>query len=344
VLAEVVVCMARLANLDALKALCCLGVICVHAPHLTRFDGLTFPDHILSAAGAFAVPTFFLLSGYFWLRQNETASRAHVIRSFIRLGVPMAVYTLFYLFVFENHWPDSPARWISLLIFGGKGFHLWFLTSLMMIMGLIFVLQRVTATHSLRFLFIVAALYGVAVLATYSLDLILVDAHQRINSLRFVRSSPLNGLYFFALGMVFRQTGVQLTTDKAKLALILGLLAVIAEYSAFYLGAGFWPSQDIKLSYMIVVPALFMVFLSFEPQAENFLYKILAQMGQHSLGIYAFHLAFIFFFAHSVSAVPIEGGIAAPALQIILVLTIFILSFSLARLFCHLRFLKILVR
>jgi fucose 4-O-acetylase-like acetyltransferase len=94
--------MDRLNNLDALKALCCLGVICVHAPLMTRADGLTWVDQWVSAAGTFAVPAFFMISGYFFIQSNNPYSWERLQQIVFRLAIPFILYMLFYFLFFTE--------------------------------------------------------------------------------------------------------------------------------------------------------------------------------------------------------------------------------------------------
>jgi hypothetical protein len=226
-------------------------------------------------------------------------------------------------------------------VFGGQGFHLWFLPTLGLTILIVFLIKRFTPLTLQQLVLIGGLFYICAVFLTAAIDIKLEDQWLRLYSTRFVRSSFLNSFYFFVLGMAIRQWHIHLHFPKAFALLVFSIVLFVCEYGLWQVWGGFWPSQDIKLSLMFLAPALFLTFLALPSERS---YGKLAQAGQLSLGIYALHLMFILLIKdHSDAFLSLEPGTMFIS-QMILVVLVFASSALLSYLVSRIRFLQILVR
>lgn len=124
---------ARDASLDALRVLGVFGVVAIHAANARLSDPLTF---VFDELGRFAVPMFFVLSGYFWRAEDIAHPLRLTLRSARRV-IPgfVAFYALTTLLV-QLKGPAvtfdlSPAS-LFLMVWAGDpvAHYLWFLPAL----------------------------------------------------------------------------------------------------------------------------------------------------------------------------------------------------------------------
>ncbi len=168
--------MSRFRNLDCLKALAMFAVLVIHAPgsDVTRSTAWQFFDQFCR----FAVPCFFLASGFFFARSFEKAEdkRAVIVRYLTRL-VPLFLFWAFFYAVMPPRGNDPPYntpvlgerlayifRHPKAFALSGDIFHLWFLSAL--IQAICIVWLCLAARRPWLAPVVGAVLYGVALLGS----------------------------------------------------------------------------------------------------------------------------------------------------------------------------------
>jgi surface polysaccharide O-acyltransferase-like enzyme len=324
--------MPRLQAVDVFRVLAILAVIALHtARHEgpgavgTAFDAATF----LNQAERFAVPLFFILSGYFW------SARCHGRADFLRCSLALSgrvmmlflVWCTVYFLVAEADTldrlglPGALALWLArlgqmrggyaTLLLQGAKVHLWFLPALAMaalIAGALLSRQLEST------LFVLAlVLYGIGLAGKAYADTPL-GFHTAFN----LRNGPFFSLPMFATGHALRQIGPRSSWAGAgALLALVGLLLQMGEVGWLHRSFGTNMAQDFTLGTWPFGLGMSMVALSDMRWARV---PALAALGPLVLGIYASHYLFV----DGLHAV--QGIDAGPAGGLRYVLLVFLLS------------------
>jgi surface polysaccharide O-acyltransferase-like enzyme len=324
--------MPRLQAVDAFRVLAILAVIALHtARHEgpgavgTAFDAATF----LNQVERFAVPLFFILSGYFW--SAKCAGRADYLRCSLALAkrvlVLYVVWCAVYFLAAEADnlrrlgLPGALSLWaarlaathggyLTMLLQGAK-VHLWFLPALALAALIAGVLLSRRQVRTLFALAVALYLIGLAGKAYADTPL---GFHTAFN----LRNGPFFSLPMFATGHALRQAGPRPSWAGGGALLALGgLLLQMAEVGWLHRSYGTALTQDFTLGTWLFGLGVSMVALSDLRWARV---PALAALGPLVLGIYASHYLFV----DGLHAV--HGIDAGPAGGLRYVLLVFLLS------------------
>jgi surface polysaccharide O-acyltransferase-like enzyme len=271
-------------GIDAFRLLAFIAVVLLHT-----VGGKTTPQpdpgKYIDLLCRFAVPFFFILSGYFLSRRNSNLliTLKNVV---MRLAPIFLFWSVFYILLTNLHAaPHFDLRFFKdWIIHGGPGFHLWFLSSLAMNLLLLVLLREWMSPAQL----LLAGLCLYAIGVTYAeLGPILPNVHWNF------RDGPFFGFVFVAIGYWFAMHRIELSL-RLSLGLIgLGLALEFAEAGLLYaLGIrGF--ADDINF-YLGTFPYAVGVWgLAQSIITRNGLLDRIGEIGTYVLGFYCIHLAYV---------------------------------------------------
>ena len=147
----------RMNNIDFLKLFAVYAVICIHTqPFKYSFEcyGLEYFDYIyklIRSATRFAVPCFFIISGYFFSASiGRNKNIKFVCKKYVSRLVPICLFWNAFYFLYPKDFVENTVKYDFLragywhflnlekifrsplgLVFQGVGGHLWFIVSLM---------------------------------------------------------------------------------------------------------------------------------------------------------------------------------------------------------------------
>ena len=211
-----------------------LGVIFIHQSAVVYGADSVFV-YLSDQAPRWAVPFFFMLSGYvFTARFSLWAD----IRYYApRLLIPFVFWVFVYNVILQWQWGagglrsgmifdfTQPLTYLRLLVYGGYGYHLWFLTGLLSVVVFCAAMVRM---FSLR------VVLGIAV-GLYAVGLVLgsyypVISGASIFDLWNTRNGPFMGLLFFVLGVCLRKERARaILSDKILLIFGVGVVLLVLE-------------------------------------------------------------------------------------------------------------------
>jgi len=264
------------------------------------FIHVKFPDRLgelMTCLARFAVPLFFAISGYYsyQTKSSRLAKRiVHILAlNLLGSGIYLAwsVFSGFYLGndVSELFWPKiyHIVRWILM----GKdpyGGHLWFLPSLALAYGILWVYTRFYEDDSVNYrpLYTVSSLLMLVLLTCFELFPATEVSVPRVA----FRNGFFFALPFLSLGIFLREHTERLfrafcLTERKLLGIFLGALAfsVLEWY-----GIG---NCEIYLGSMIAVPAVVLLCAGHPTISEGALAsRILSRLGSVSTGVYLLHM------------------------------------------------------
>jgi surface polysaccharide O-acyltransferase-like enzyme len=291
----------RINSIDTVKVAAILGVICLHTGPFgdAQYTGsfLRAFAFIINQTARFAVPFFFLVSGFFFGRSLRLGAqpRELFLRYLRRLIVVFLVWSLIYAVAprdFQDHLTfsalfhsqlDKTVHWIAenpfTFLLQGTRIHLWFLPTLMISL---FLLTLFITAHLQRYvIYFAIALYTTHLLiGPYSGTSL--GLPYNLNTI----NTPLTGFLFTIIGwsLAYRQAP---PPWFAYLLLIGGF--ILHNVEAFYLHQHY--NSDLSAHHYLIgtVPfamGVFLICLTYPQLGKNTFFPTL---GMLTLGIYVSH-------------------------------------------------------
>jgi surface polysaccharide O-acyltransferase-like enzyme len=227
---------SRLSSIDLFKFLAFCGVVSIHtvsAVHFTHggdaFEaGLRDPvGSVVDQLSRFAVPFFFLSSGYLWFGRALRYDMVTFIKSISWLLVVyvfwVAVYALNFMI---DGQPLTPSLALKILVNGGYGVQLWFLPCLCSALLLMRVVARthrwalpLTIGFALYVIGLVYGPYSPLVFGTPSSEL----------TRRICRTLPISAFLFVMIGAWLKSSGRTFSPRTAIVLIAVGAGLTLAE-------------------------------------------------------------------------------------------------------------------
>lgn len=294
----------RIPSIEILRIAAILGVICLHTNPFGhhRFEGnfaLQGFYHLLMQVSRFAVPFFFVASGYFFGKSiKKGKSPGGLFLSYAKRLVPIfLIWSAIFAFMPES-WGVIYKRpysyvgaslkniygWVIgdpfAFLMNGIGIHLWFLPALVIGLAILAIFIKLKIE---RYLIPFAVLLYAFGLAAGSYAAVPYGIYTGFNT----RNGPFFSALFLAIGFYLSKNEKTPSFKTALGITVLGLALQSAE--AFYL----WDSFGFKMNWnnflIGTVPlgaGAFLMALSKPLFGENIKIKAL---GRHTLGVYLAH-------------------------------------------------------
>ncbi|MDH6015417.1 acyltransferase [Vibrio splendidus] len=289
----------HIASIELGRVIAILAIIGLHGQMALTYwqiDEVPWIGYVLNQAARFAVPLFFLISGYLiqpklaaspWetvLNYSKPLLKVWLAWSIICLAMPFnlaKVEEFGYLGEREGYWGFLMSTPLNSFLEGGL-VHLWFIPALVCAVLIIALLVELKLNKLL--LPIAIALYGYGVLAGSYATLTGLEAPF------FTRNGPFFGTLMVTLGFLIRQNQWKVSSTKALVLLALGMLIHFAEaawLTTFDVG---FNMNDFLFGTALWGMGVFMWLLA-NPNMGN--YAWVHAISNRMLGIYVSHLLII---------------------------------------------------
>lgn len=300
----------RISSIDYFRAIAIFAVVIIHTKPFFNSTNtiLTNIGYAINQSARFAVPFFFISSGYFFgVKIAAQSNLLHIYLTYIkRIGTLLISWSIIYLIVPSDRLGDmftdgimpviirnihSKLDWIianpSTFMLQGTKEYLWFFISLMMAFSVI----TIFLYHRCRFglIFFAAALYLIGLAAgSYSA---VSNLHISFNT----RNGPFFSTLFVAIGWWLSTKKLQPTIRISILLIAAGLVTHMLEAYYLLIRHGiFFAKHDYLLGTVLYGSGVFLFALSKPTLGKN---KYLSEMGKYTLGIYASHIIIRDFFS-----------------------------------------------
>jgi surface polysaccharide O-acyltransferase-like enzyme len=327
--------MNRIQSVDVFRAVAIIAIIAIHTtPFSHQYSPIGFAldlATIVNQISRFAVPLFFILSGYFWATKfkDDQALFEVSIKMAVRLYALFLAWSIIYLIPFDNLLVPSKEVIVNLIyskismlwnnpvgaFFNGTKWHLWFLNALLCALLITATLVRLNLKYTLALVAIVLYLIGLAGKA-YS------DTTIGFHSPYNLRNGPFFSTIFFVTGYFLqRKYQSRHWFLTGCITAILGILMHFTELTVLNKMWGISMKQDYVLGTYFLGLGVALIALSNKKWLRS---TKLANIGKRTLGIYASHFIFVDIF------MPIEQHYAGTlAWDLIYVLVVFVFSYLL---------------
>jgi surface polysaccharide O-acyltransferase-like enzyme len=269
---------SRLVGIDLFRVVAFVAVVLIHTSTLGD-ENPRSAGHIIEGLCRFAVPYFFMVSGYFL---GDRGFFSTVDRTMRRLFPIFLIWAMFYCWFFTGAlMPFTPHAIVQFLYTGMPGYHLWFLPALGSAI-LIFAAARVKLGW--LGLFVLAA-------AFYLVGLIFGPWHQLLGLPGFRgRDGPFFALTFVTIGAWWRSRApAPLTmTQATTLVLLTGGAQLGENWILLQAGLnGLLSGPDMTLMTIPFGISVFALALNWKAGTMG---RLLARAGRVTLGMYLIHV------------------------------------------------------
>jgi len=297
----------RIESVDIFRLIAIVAVIIIHTTPFRSDDGVTnetsrYLDVIFNQIARFAVPFFFVISGYFWgvkIRNggDPISTSLYMAKRIIIIFVAWCfIYLLPYNFnyIYEygvwgtikvSYWHirDLIQYPLTLLMQGTKN-HLWYLVGLLCAILISTFFAQIKQIKMLVILSIFLYLFGVLA-KSY------VDTPMGIHLDFNTRNGPFFSTFLFVTGYLL--SGKNINTNWVFYGLSVFCMGSVLHFTEiYYLWEIFGTSthHDYVIGTYFMGVGVAMAALSNHPALKN---KALSKIGQMTLGIYAVHFIFV---------------------------------------------------
>jgi surface polysaccharide O-acyltransferase-like enzyme len=296
--------LGRIESIDAMRVLAMLAVIQIHTPWYSKVNVTTLDaGAIADQLARFAVPFFFVISGYLWASRSfsaqdywtrSVATSKRVIMIFLFWSLIYAIGPSLYVIRREGidsllmNWlsivyPFDLLRFLTAVLQGTKN-HLWFLPALAMatlISGALLARGRELTLFALAISLFAVGLAGTA----YS------DAPYGFTSNFNFRNGPFLSLIMFTSGYAIHRHGQSIALLPIGVAMTFGgLVLQLCEITWIYDRWGTSLLHDYTVGTYFFGLGMSIIALSNTPYLRV---KALASVGPLILGVYASHYYFV---------------------------------------------------
>lgn len=261
----------------------------IHWPQWTAAPYKFGFGEALDTIGRAGVPFFFAASGYFFINRINNLGRWSAWWSVVRRILPLyGVWFVFYNTLWPSVFLKGPVATALSTLTGGTGFHLWYLPSLVVVLGII----AIAPTH-LKTLFVVGVVMYAGGLLTTTYWFIALP-HESSPMIRHaVRGLPCFGLPFCAFGAWWATEGKGRGSIQflAIGAVLLAALSIFETVVLAYLHLSPPGAEDM----LVTTLPLGMVGFALATciQLSGPLVSRISVLAKLSFGLYAVHLAFV---------------------------------------------------
>lgn len=289
----------KIASLEFARIIAILAIIGLHcqmALTYWQWDDVPWVGYIINQMARFAVPLFFLISGYLIqpkLNTNPIETVKRYLKPLIRIWLVWSVISLLmpfqwqtvseagYLAERQGYWDYLMLSPINSVLEGGL-VHLWFLPALIIAVALIAFLVRVRLSQLLLPLALLLYVYGVLA-GSYS-------TLTELPSPFFTRNGPFFSTLLVVLGYLAREKQWQWSHSKALLLIVIGMVLHFGEAYGLMQYEVAFNSHDFLFATVIWSLGIF-IWLLAHPNFGNMPWVL--KWSPSILGIYVSHLLVI---------------------------------------------------
>ncbi|WP_028021505.1 acyltransferase [Enterovibrio calviensis] len=337
---------ARISSLEMGRLLAIFAVIIIHAGPLrgeAYSQNINIVSDALNQLSRFAVPFFFLLTGYF-VQPKLTQDPLHTFRRYAKpLMIIWLAWSVIYLLLpfrmdvvmSEGYLTERSGYWNYLLeaplntLFEGGLVHLWYIPGLLCALGIMALLIKYNQQSLMVPLALGLYVWG---LGAGSYQVILEG-----NAPIFTRNGPFFSLLMVVAGFELRRRNITLSSNIALTMFIGGLLMCLAE-GAFLSQYDIWmATHDFLLGTPFMAIGIFCLLLN-NPKWGS--YPIVFTLSQRVLGVYVAHFVVMIILFNVFGA----NGIDGPTKDMLLTPLTLLLSFGLVMALEKMPFTRFLVQ
>lgn len=291
----------RKIGIDILKFISAFFVVCIHIPFKGEFG------KYFTAISRFAVPIFFIISGFFYQQTVKKGNENKQIIKILKLCIIANFIYLVYRIIMLTLNDDNILSWLQ-KTFSFKNFlefiflnesplavHLWYLNAFLYVLIIMKFINKYNKYKLLYFITPLLLIFDL-ILGKYSL----LFFQQNIPYL-YVRNFLFVGLPYFAIGIYINNImnkyplNIRVSKIRNLLIIFIVLFCVTTILERFILVQfGINAKRDHYISTTFLAISLFLYFVGITNKNKNRFINYIAELGKnYSTNIYIFHYMII---------------------------------------------------
>jgi surface polysaccharide O-acyltransferase-like enzyme len=292
----------KIASLELGRLIAMFAIIALHSQVFMTYllmEDIPVFGYAFNQFTRFAVPFFFILSGYF-IQPKLTVAPLKTVQSYsaplLKIWLVWSVLCLAmpfnwkkvaesgYLAERTGYWSWLTQNPLNAIMEGGM-VHLWFIPALIIAVAIIGLLVHFNKTRWLIPVAVILYLYGLAGGSYQTLTEVWTPF--------FTRNGPFFSTLMLVIGFELRRRSITLSSTKAIILLVLGFVIHFSE--AYWLTSFDVPFNlhDFLIGTPLIGIGMFFLLLS-KPKLGD--HPITFTLSKHVLGIYVCHLLFVVVF------------------------------------------------
>ncbi len=277
-------------GIDVLRIISILAVLLIHTTtrhlEITHFDVIHYSfTLLLNQISRFAVPLFFLVSGFVLeLNYSEINFFKYLRKRVSRIFIPYLFWSfIYYYFIYTNH----TGNFFQALFDGSASYQLYFIPSLFIFYLFFPFLHKIYKIISNKWILVFLFLVEVLILN--------YDYQYHTSTFAYPIAVALFNYFVFILGMIFARERIKLTQKLKYLWPIVGILAGVTGYFVFNEGkTNYLKTYNFEAFYsqwrpsiLIYTILLFLVLYFF---ANKINLKFIKQLSNLSFFVFFVHI------------------------------------------------------
>lgn len=303
----------KIASLELGRIIAMLAIIGLHCQMALTYwqiDDIPWVGYLLNQMARFAVPLFFLISGYL-IQPKLTATPLSTLKSYaiplLKIWLVWSILSLLMPFNFQvvaehgylaerqGYWGYLGQAPLNSLLEGGL-VHLWFIPALIIAVAIVALCLHFQRRSWLVPIAVLLYLYGV-----------LAGSYQPLTEIAspfFTRNGPFFSTLFVVIGFVIRDKNLSLSPVKALALVIIGIAIHFGQAWSLMKFDIVFNSHDFLFGTEIWATGMFLLLLCF-PNWGN--HAVTFALSRYVLGVYVCHLLIIILLMNIAGMAGLEG-------------------------------------
>lgn len=301
--------MSRIGSVDVFRLIAVIAVITMHMLSFRADISIENEEYcryfyvIINQFLRFAVPFFFVISGYFWGAKirNSGCLLEYSLNMAKRISYIFVAWCIIYLLPFnlgalyslgmlgpikKSYWRfcDLIQQPVALLLLQGTEYHLWFLPAILFALSISVVFVYKKQIKSLVLFSMILYVFGVLAKSYANTP---IGIHMEFNT----RNGPFFSTFLFVTG--YLMSGINANTRWLVYGFIIFCAGTCLHFLEIYMlwtVFGISPIQDFVIGTYFMGVGVAMVALSDHSVLKSHLFS---KVGRLTLGIYAVHAIFV---------------------------------------------------
>ncbi|MCC5468188.1 acyltransferase [Pelosinus baikalensis] len=283
--------MKRNQSIELLRLISIFFIVIIHSTFAAH-SGIARDAIAMDALARFAVPIFFMITGYFILQPNYTRIK------FKKQIIKLTKYYIFYEFIYilyyfiiallENKLPTFESDFITnmkyILIDPKFGFQLWYLINIIWALMIIYIFNYF---NKLKILFIISIILNLIGVFISNLSMQLFHT---ILPIYMTRNFLLLGLFYIILGTYIRKVDINKIKFNNNIILAFSIFMCLSQVVERYLWRILFNSTFEEYFITTIFASISIFIFTLKSNVNN---KIIEKISSYSMPIYFLHILVI---------------------------------------------------
>ncbi|MDR3594410.1 acyltransferase family protein [Clostridium sp.] len=275
--------MKRNQSIELLKLISIFFIVIIHNPFASRFG------FVMDTIARFAVPIFFMITGYFIIQPNKTSIKLkkQVIKLTKYYILYQFIYILYYLIIalvehkFQNFENNFITNIKYILIAPVIGTHLWYIINIIWALIIIYFFNYFDKLKVLFISSIILHLIGIFI------SNLSIQIFHRILPLYETRNFLFFGLFYIMLGAYIRKVDINKIKFNNIIILLFSIFMCLFQVAERYMWKTLFNSRFGDYFITTIIASISIFIFALKSNVNN---RIIEKISSYSMPIYFLHI------------------------------------------------------